>query len=224
MAEVIGVIAGAIGILSVTAEIYESIQEIRGLPQAFREVGDKIPLVIDTLKQVRAAARRAPEDRRAVITNIVSTCERRAKTLYLILGKLQPYDESTALFDLDRYVSTIRSWGKKGRVEDLLKKILEDVTLLVQNHAVNSVGEEQIRKLSQALEHVSAVEPSAPDDMLEASGGIQISHGGTGDQYNQLGDGNVNNANHGAGNFHVGDIHHHGPGKWHPGEARLDLR
>lgn len=209
--EVVGAIAGVAGILTTTMDLYSAYKDIRGLPQAFLEVHDKIPLIINTLQLISTEALNATEDRRDIIVKVVKSCEEKAARLKLILEGLKL--DGSKPFELERYVAVIRRWRKKGRVEDLLRKLLEDVRLLADNQTIHVVSEEHLKKLSEALDHLKTISPSAPDDMLETAAGTQVSHGGTGPQLNQFGENNTNNNNWGSGQFFAGGTHHHGPGK-----------
>lgn len=209
MAEVIGAIASVIGILTATIHAYDKVQGVRDLPEAFLEVGDKLPLVIATLEKIKADAGRLPNDAQDDINKVIASCTEKARKLQLILAKLRL--DGSKPFDLKSYVRIIKSWGrmwgKNGRVEDLVKKIMDDVTLLVQSHAVNAVDQDLVTDLQEAIENLDQVTPSAPDEMLEVPGGSGVSHGGIGDQFN-FGDNTRSNFNTGPGTFQLGGTYY----------------
>ncbi|KLU91642.1 hypothetical protein MAPG_10160 [Magnaporthiopsis poae ATCC 64411] len=212
MAEVIGAIASVIGILTATIHAYDKVQGVRDLPEAFLEVGDKLPLVITTLEKIKVDAGRLPSDAQDDINKVIGSCAEKARKLQLILAKLRL--DGPKPFDLKSYVRVIKSWGrmwgKNGRVEDLVKKIMDDVTLLAQSHAVSAVDQDLIANLKGAIENLDEVTPSAPDEMLEVPGGSGVSHGGIGDQFN-FGDNTRSNFNTGPGTFQLGGTYYNGP-------------
>ncbi|KAL8387325.1 hypothetical protein RB595_009988 [Gaeumannomyces hyphopodioides] len=180
-AEVIGVIASVIGILTAARDAYDSIQDIRGLPETFRQIPPKVDLAVATLDQIHRGGCTSSGAELNTVAALANQCSENAERLSLVLRKLN-LDKSTPF--RERYVSIIQGWGKKGRVEDLLKRIMEDVMLLANHKMVAATGQGQVRKLEQAVEDLDKAEPSVPDHMLERKTDIYI--GGTGAQNNQI--------------------------------------
>ncbi|KAL8350991.1 hypothetical protein RB598_005988 [Gaeumannomyces tritici] len=180
-AEIIGVIAGAIGILTAARDAYDSIQDIRGLPETFRQIPPKVDLAVATLDQIHRSGCSGSGAELNTVATLANQCSKNADRLGLVLRKLN-LDESTPF--PERYVSIIQGWGKKGRVEDLLKNIMEDVMLLANHQMVAATSQGQIRKLEQAVEDLDKVDPSVPDHMLEGRTDVYV--GGTGAQNNQI--------------------------------------
>ncbi|KAL8295725.1 hypothetical protein RB597_009191 [Gaeumannomyces tritici] len=180
-AEIIGVIAGAIGILTAARDAYDSIQDIRGLPETFRQIPPKVDLAVATLDQIHRSGCSGSGAELNTVATLANQCSKNADRLGLVLRKLN-LDKSTPF--PERYVSIIQGWGKKGRVEDLLKNIMEDVMLLANHQMVAATSQGQIRKLEQAVEDLDKVDPSVPDHMLEGRTDVYV--GGTGAQNNQI--------------------------------------
>ena len=110
---------------------------------------------------------------------------------------------------MDRYVKAARTIGKGGRVESLIKGILDDLQLLATKfpEVTNTRGKEQLTK---AIEEVSKMEPSLPDGFEEAptfthfgSGALNANMAG-GNQYDNNSTGNQNI---GPGNQYIGTNH-----------------
>ncbi|KAL8417027.1 hypothetical protein RB596_007224 [Gaeumannomyces avenae] len=180
-AEIIGVIAGVIGILTAARDAYDSIQDIRGLPETFRQIPPKVDLAVATLDQIHRSGCSGSGAELNTVATLANQCSKNADRLGLVLRKLN-LDKSTPF--PERYVSIIQGWGKKGRVEDLLKNIMEDVMLLANHQMVSATSQGQIRKLEQAVEDLDKVDPSVPDHMLERRTDVYV--GGTGAQNNQI--------------------------------------
>ncbi|KAL8285638.1 hypothetical protein RB597_002619 [Gaeumannomyces tritici] len=197
---VIGTIASVVAICTSARDAYKSIQDMRDLPGIFREVEPKISIIIGTLETIQEEARIATAARLEEINKVVASCQTKVEKLSLISEKLK-VDDSNSL--IDKYVSTVRRWGKKGRVEDLLKDLIQAMVLLATHRSVTTEREQQLSGLKQALTDLEETGQSIPDSMLEA-GGTNISIAGTGTQQNQIGNNNTLNS---TGGGHVfGDV------------------
>jgi hypothetical protein len=99
----------------------------------------------------------------------------------------------------DRYVKAARTIGKGSRVESLVRDILDDLQLLATKfpQMVTLRGKVQLAK---AIEDVSKMEPSLPDDFERT---LEFTHYGTGAQNNNTGSGTQHN-NSGTGNQNSG--------------------
>jgi hypothetical protein len=200
--EIVGLVAGVIGILDVALKAYTNIQNIRGLAKAFQEVAKRLPLVLRILKTIetQCANTSVSEEYIRQITPVVQGCKENAEKLKSILQK---FDAKDATWKPDRYLSIIKSWGKKGRVEEIMKRILEDVEFLAADRTMKGATADQLQGLEAAMRELSMIEPSAPDRLFETRDPINISHDGTGTQHNVLGDNNTSHT--GAGNI-FGDL------------------
>ncbi|KAJ0286427.1 hypothetical protein COL940_000248 [Colletotrichum noveboracense] len=210
MAEVIGIVGSVIGILAGAELAYQRLKSIKGLPEAFAEVALRVPLAQQILRDVEARSREASEEAAEAILPIVKSCKGNAETLKTTLEKLDPGETTSAWNQhMDRYMSLIKSRGKKGRVEDLMKKILQDIYTLASHHAIKSASSEQLDSLKEAIEKVGKVKKLVPDELLEDGTKVSISHGGQGPMLNQVGDYNTTWNNFGTGNINnvSGDAH-----------------
>ncbi|KAK3346562.1 hypothetical protein B0T25DRAFT_552316 [Lasiosphaeria hispida] len=180
-------IRGAISTLNNTSDVCADIDEAEDdLPEAFHEVAKTIPLVEHTLQtikghiQSRKQKDETQEDRDAYqeITDVANECDARAGRLEKICGKVIPSDETPLM---DRYRSAA---GKGGRVELLMKGILEGVIALAKEPFVS---EDQAKALREALKIISKLPPSLQEEngahaFYNYGSGPQSIHLGVGDQ------------------------------------------
>ncbi|EQB58025.1 hypothetical protein CGLO_01781 [Colletotrichum gloeosporioides Cg-14] len=210
MAEVIGIVGSVVGILAGAELAYQKLKSIKGLPEAFSEVALRVPLAQQILRDVEDRSREALEEAAMAVLPIVKSCKGNAEALKTTLEKLDPGETTSAWNQqVDRYTSLIKSRGKKGRVEDLMKKILQDIYTLASHHAIRSASSGQLDCLKEAIEKVGEVKKSVPDELLEDGASVSISHGGQGPMLNQVGDYNTTWNNFGSGNINnvSGDAH-----------------
>ena len=108
----------------------------------------------------------------------------------------------------DRYVKAARIIGKGGRVEELVKGILDHLQLMAMNFPEVTTPRSK-EQLVKAIEDVSNMEPSLPNGFEDAPA---FAHYGSGAQNINTGTGTQNNnstvhQNTGPGNQFVGTNH-----------------
>ncbi|RYP06064.1 hypothetical protein DL765_009636 [Monosporascus sp. GIB2] len=197
-AEVISLISGIIGILDATVQVYSAITDASGLPGAFRDVAQRLPLVKETLRTASGRLNTNSPDERFYKTMrpIVDGCKDKAIRLEEIFRKVIPQADAPRM---ERYFLAVRTLGKGSRVEMLMKGILEDVQLLAGNHVMKLATKSELGKLVEATKEVSAISPSLPAGTLDPG----INNFGSGPQNVNTGNGTQNN-NNGLGQQFIG--------------------
>ncbi|KAF4629265.1 hypothetical protein G7Y89_g8891 [Cudoniella acicularis] len=192
--EVIGLISAIIGIIDGASKLYKAIENTSHLPPAFREVAQRLPLVKDILQTTETRLQKYPADTSTytAIQPTAESCKDGAERLRTILEDLAAQPNASRV---ERYRLAIRRLGKESKVEELMKRMLEDVQLLAANQAVKAVGEEKIEELIAAVKDLERVPPSVPD-------GPRFTHNGIGDQFNNTSRG-TQNINTGEGQQYV---------------------
>ncbi|KAH6717475.1 hypothetical protein BKA61DRAFT_547365 [Leptodontidium sp. MPI-SDFR-AT-0119] len=160
---VLGPISSVIAIFDATKKVYDAAADSKGLPEAFREVAGRLPIVRTILGSVEQhiSDGKVDEETCKFIKPVVITCKEKTEKFDLLFQKVIPPGDASRL---DRYINAAWTLGKGGRVESWMKGILEDVQLLASNHAMTAIEVESINK---AIEEVSDIEPSIPDSVLQ---------------------------------------------------------
>ncbi|KAL1964900.1 hypothetical protein VTN77DRAFT_6253 [Rasamsonia byssochlamydoides] len=194
-AEIIGLISSVVAILDAVKTVYESLKDTRGLPQAFREVDQRLPLVQDILRTAERQINDGNPDEEScnAMKRAVELCRDKAERLETLFQKVALKSDASIL---ERYRSAVRMLRKGNRVEVLMRGILEDVQLLAGDRAIKGATEAQVAKLGEAINDLSTISSSSslPDEssfhMYDNSGsGPQIINSGTGIQNNNTGSG-----------------------------------
>lgn len=196
---VIGLISGIIAIIDATKKVYDAASDQQGLPGAFREVAQRLPLVRSILVKVNARAEHGQVDDVAA-KSILETCKRKVEKLDGIFQKVVPQGGGLRL---ERYYKAARTLGKGGKVEALMEGILDDLNLLSVQCGIET-GDE-VEKLKEAMGAISALAPSVPDHIFDETSCTNINSGsGTQNNINALGGENHNNV--GSGTQFTGSI------------------
>ncbi|KAF5586011.1 Het-eN [Fusarium subglutinans] len=172
--EVIGLVSAILTILETIGQLSDAIKNAKDLPPAFREVADKLPIVREILQSVEKHLSTSADQRTdEAIQAVLKHCREKAKKLEKLFKAVDPSEDTSSF---RRYALMVRSLGKGHRVEVLSKGMMEDVKLLVQNHTAQAATEEQVAKLTEAIEEISSMEPSLAEE--EA---VSQTHYGSGD-------------------------------------------
>ena len=156
---VLGVISSIITIIDGTKKVYDAATNEQGLPEAFREVAGRLPIVANTLESTKQniEERKVNNDSCKGIKHLVEACEEKAKKLDELFHKVVPPDGSS---DLKRYYKAVKAWGKGSEVEKLMKGMLEDVQLFACEPGMKTETKAQQEQIIKAIAEVSAVSPS----------------------------------------------------------------
>lgn len=175
---VVGLIASVISIIETSRHLYDAATSAKGLPEAFRVVSTNVSLVLEILRSCKHEQEKADEecrrtadlDRKAALEQsasavrpIMQTCEENAQQLQAIFEKVVPGERATWL---ERYSKAARAVmpGKKHRVEDLMKSILEQLQLLHTNQFFKTIIKEKDEDVTAAIDRLSEVPSSLPDE------------------------------------------------------------
>ena len=182
---VLGVISSIISIVEGTKKIYDAATDVHGLPQAFREVAGRLPIVETTLDSTKHIVEKNDNnDSCKGVKHIVEACEEKAKKLEELFRKALPADGTSGL---KRYYKAATTWGKGNEVETLMKGMLEDVQLLACERGMKTATEAQQEQIIKAIAEVSVITPSIPEHELQEAG-FTNTNPGSGTQYNAQGE------------------------------------
>ena len=213
---VLGLITSAITLIETSKSVFDAAKDAKGLHEAFRKVSENIPLVLEILKDARKvqkhagttyeesndpASKKALEESAKATKPMFKTCEEDAQQLRDIFEKVVPGDDATWA---DRYWKAAQSVmpGKKRKVEDLMKEILQKLELLHTNHFFKDAA--RCQKLKAAVEVLSKIPPSLTEE------DSRYHHSGSGSLNVNAGDGTQRNYTQsgGSGRQYNGDTQH----------------
>ncbi|RYP03329.1 hypothetical protein DL764_005225 [Monosporascus ibericus] len=185
-------LSDTLGSVKNTAELCGSIHSTEGLAPIFQEAPQCIDLLQQILQSVQdqlaAGALDTDDDD---LSDSLKTTKKEVKHLESIYRDIAPEGATSRV---DRYQAAVRKPGM-DRVEVLLLRLLEVLNDLVEDGVIKTTAE-HTKALSDAIDKLSAMEPSVPD---EKSG---FHHSGSGDMYNNTGLG-TQNINKGRGTQNI---------------------
>ncbi|KAH9216662.1 hypothetical protein DL95DRAFT_435086 [Leptodontidium sp. 2 PMI_412] len=199
-------ISAIISIIDATNQVYEAVKDQAGLPTNFKKLATKLPLISKLLEDAERYVKAADTATETAFTPTLEDCKAQAIQLQDLFEKVMPEEGESRW---DRYVKAARTVGKGGRVEDLVKGILDDLQLLATRFPEVTIPRTKER-LAKAIEEVTKMEPSLPDGFEDApafahfGSGAQNNNMGGGSQYNNNSTGNQNN---GPGQQYIGTNH-----------------
>lgn len=202
-AEVLGIISAVISIVEATIKVYNAAKDEVGLPPNFKTVATKLPLISKLLEDAeRYVENGADEGLASTFTPIVTDCKVKATQLQQLFEKVIAAEGDSRF---ERYVKAARTIGKGGRVETLMKAVLENLQLLMAKFPQAAVSRRGQESLTAAIEDVSMIEPSLPNGFEDAQ---TFANYGSGAQNVNAGAGGLHShQNNGPGNQYIGTNH-----------------
>ena len=187
--EIVGLISGTITIVDTIIKAYEAIKDLRGLPEAFQQVNDRLPLLKNTLADAREQAENADStDDPAALKDLLVSCEKKAKELrdiFLAIVKNSTSGEPVIAV----YRSIVLKLGKKSRVEALMNDILKDLGVLAAHSMFRAATHKRVEEVEKAREELEKVLPSVPDSAFDEGGGGSYTAGR--DMFNYIASGSA---------------------------------
>ena len=196
---VLGIISSIISIVDGTKQVYSAASNAKGLPEAFVEVANRLP-VVETILE---SAKKHIEDNEADdevcqrAKTVMEACKTKTEKLLKLFQKVVPADSASRT---ERYLAAVKTLGKGSRVETLMKGILEDVNLLAISNDLATETNERGKELTKAINDITALSPSLLEDANDEAGFTAI-HSGSGainqskgDQFNNPGSGHIYHA------------------------------
>ncbi|KAM7203445.1 hypothetical protein V8F20_004039 [Naviculisporaceae sp. PSN 640] len=198
-AEVIGLISAVVGIIDATLKIYNAARDAQGLPDEFRVVAERLPLVKNTLQVARDGVEDNPDqDSVTSMKGLLKGCEGRALSLEKIFKVVMPPESATKMQRLCAALGTLR---KKKDVETLMKDILADIELMASNHTLTAPTRTKVVEIIH--ERSAPAQPATTSNTATNNGpGMQNLHLGRGDQNINTGSGPQFNRGTFSGNVH----------------------
>ena len=195
---ILGIISSVISIVDGTKQGYDAASNTNGLPEAFREVAARLPIVRDILDLAKQHISEGDINEKSckAAKNVVENCQSKAQNLEGIFKKVIPADDASRS---EKYFLAVKSLGKGNRVETLMKGMLEDLQLLAIEHDMIT-GSGTRGKVARAIEEVAALHPSLTEHATDETGFTAI-HSSSGainqvqrDQFNNPGSGSIYHA------------------------------
>jgi hypothetical protein len=179
---VLGVISSIIAIVDGTKKFYDATTNKQGLPEAFREVADRLPIVRNILSSAKEYIDQGKvgEDSCNGVKHVVQGCEKKASKLDDLFHNLIPANGAS---DLKRYYKAVKALGKGNEVEGLMKGMLEDVQLLACEHGMKTATKVEQEQIAKAITEVSAIPASVPEHVFQETG-FTANNSGPGTQTN----------------------------------------
>jgi len=216
---ILGLISSVITIIEKSRDLYDTASSAQGLPEAFRAVSQNIPLVLNILRDCKkvqeqidrdysltidAGSKRDVDESSKAVEPLILACEENAKLLQEIFQKVVPGEGAGWIERYKRAAHAVMP-GKKRRVEDLMKEILEKLQLLHTSRFFRSENEQKdktrSKELETAISQLSELPPSLPEGESQYSHyglGSMFIHPGVGTQQNYVQTGGSNNTQYNA--------------------------
>lgn len=189
----IGGISSVITLLDASIKFYDSARNDIKLSETFDVVRRRLPIILDTLRNCKndLAPRKdsMPSDACRALESTLDACDEKARKLREIFERTIPGEKDTWK---KRYAKSLQRFGKGNKVEELVVTLIQDVQLVVNNHAVKSATPEQNGELEDILREMRSVNCSITEEDRSAL----TFHSAGGPQTNNVNSGSGQQTNH----------------------------
>jgi len=206
---VAGVISSIIAIVDGIKQVVDAASEVEGLPKTFRQASNKLPLVSDILEATKHNfGENDVSDVESSVARVVDGCKHKWESLKDLFDKVIPEGKPSRV---ERYYAAVKTLGKGGKVESLMKGMLEDIQLLAAIKTMTTANVEKVvktvtagqeEKVAKAITDVADWPPSVPDDVFQDGNYTNINYGSG--QYISQGGAEQNNFQGEARQYHSG--------------------
>jgi N-terminal domain on NACHT_NTPase and P-loop NTPases len=162
---VISIIANIISLVDVTVKIYDAAKDfgdnVDSLPKMYREARDRLPLILDALEKTKENAEAGNIDNETckALKPVLTQCSANVETLQALFKDIVPAQNASALRVGYKAVSSVLH---RTKVDTVMKRILEDVNVLVSYHVVRGATKEQVAELAKTIAQLSVASRKAP--------------------------------------------------------------
>ncbi|KAL9034185.1 MAG: hypothetical protein Q9214_007160, partial [Letrouitia sp. 1 TL-2023] len=183
---ILGIISSIVSIVDGAKQVYDAASNAESLPEAFREVATRLPIVQDILNSAGRYIEGggADEDVCKGAKAVLKSCEVKVLKLKKLFEEVIPADGSSRM---KKYLSAVKTLGKGSRVESLMKGVLMDVQLLAVEHGMVTETDQYGDQLAKAIREVADLPASLPGHAADDTG-FTASHSGSGHIYQLQGE------------------------------------
>lgn len=200
--EVVGAISAILGILDISYKTWQSVEKDSKLPETFKVVARKLPILHDTLKtcedKLRPIENSIDAATRKAFKETLEHTEEQAEQLQSIFKKTLSESSDSAF---EQYKKLVKRLGKGKKVEELMKSMSEDVKQVVDYVASKCAQPEMSKTLDTLVTELQDLPSSIPEDPLP---GYSFNNYGGGKQQNNTGSGQILDVKDGNHTFNFG--------------------
>ncbi|KAL2809263.1 hypothetical protein BJX63DRAFT_435318 [Aspergillus granulosus] len=165
--EILGLISSTITIVELTIEVYNTIKDLHGLPEAFWQVSDWFPLVKDILADARSQIKNTNSSNKATAPKkLLESCKKKVKELQNIFIGIAK-ESTSGEFIISVYQAIVLKLGKKSRVENLINNILKDLGILAAHNLFRAAMQNRVEEVERARQELEKVPLLLPDSNLD---------------------------------------------------------
>lgn len=174
---VVGLIASIITIIETSKNLYDASKDAKGLHEAFRDVAQNMPLVLDILHDCQAIQQHVEKDHEtqpdaahkkelevssAATKAVMADCHKKAEMLEHIFKKVMP---SEGAKKRERYKKAAKSVkpGCAKKVVSLMTGIMTDLQTLQTSRFFKDQLEKRAGDIQSAIDKLSELRPSLED-------------------------------------------------------------
>jgi len=155
--QVLSQISSISTVLDAVKTVYDHFKDAESVPILFQEITtQQLPVLRDALRiaEQQITERSLDEESSRLIKPALAGCKDKALRLECMFRKVVP---RASTLGLEPYRLAVDALGQGYRMEILMKGMLEDMKLLIENQATSAVARNEVGKIVKAIEELSAI-------------------------------------------------------------------
>jgi hypothetical protein len=153
--EVFGAVTGVITVVEAAIEIRQNLVNACNAPQAFTEVGNKLPLVRNVLRTIEEAARQANNDSFGTnLIPLVNDCKSKAEQIIDILRQSMSMAQESGF---QRFMLAM----KQPQLNALLEALMKDIYLLAAHNTICGAPQARADEVLNSIRNLIAAHEQA---------------------------------------------------------------
>ncbi|KAF3482082.1 uncharacterized protein GIQ15_04841 [Arthroderma uncinatum] len=148
--------------LNGAAEVYDLVNDDEGLRPAFHEAGRGLTLIKGALQAAKTQLNggELAQGCRSAMSSL-EACNAKSKLAKSVFEEVAQAPRASSF---ERYKIAVQKEGKGNRVEVLVMGMMTDVCEMAKDGTIEAAMESHVKVLREALEKLSKMEPSIPDE------------------------------------------------------------
>ena len=131
---VVGVVSSIVGLVDFSSKVLHRLNEFQSsrgeIPESFRHIKEKLPILLETLNQTKLAVEKGSieEETKEALSSVVDGCQTQITLLNDLIGKSLPQEGDSWRKKTSKAISSLRQDAKVTKITITIRSHIQDLT------------------------------------------------------------------------------------------------
>ena len=131
---VVGVVSSIVGLVDFSSKVLHRLNEFQSsrgeIPESFKHVKEKLPILLETLNQTKLAVEKGSikEETKEALSSVVVGCQTQITLLNDLIGKSLPQESDSWRKKTRKAISSLRQDAKVTKITLTIRSHIQDLT------------------------------------------------------------------------------------------------